>query len=201
MVVADVQNVVGGIASVVAAGAALLTILYARATVVEARAARQEAKEAHAEETQQQAQLLDATRVAHEQEMTERERAFASDLILQRLAQLGRITDLLGELADIARTEQTNPPPLIEGTPFKLTRTTGALVRLEAAVVIFQGLGGPPLAKVEQLSKEGRRANTPPMHIVGEAMAALDEITFIAKDDASLAMPHPTTTRPSEPKG
>lgn len=191
MLIADALNTVGGVASVVAAGAALVTILYARATVSEARTARREARQAHVEETQQQAQLLEATRVAHEREMAERERALASDLILQRLAQLGRVTDLLGELADIARTEQTNPPPLIEGTPFKLTRTTGVLVRLEAAVVVFQGLGGPPLAKVEQLSKEGRRANTPPMRIVGEAMAALDEITFIAKDDASLTMPQP----------
>lgn len=194
-------NAIGGIASVVAAGAALITVLYARATVMEARAARQDARQAHAEETQQETQLLQATRLAHEQEMAERERALASELCLQRLVHLGRITDLLGEVADVARIEQAQPPPLIEGTPFRLTRTTGMLARLEAAVVIFESLGGPQLAKAEQLSKEGRRANTPPMRIVGEAMAVLDEITFIAKDDARLTMPHPTTARPSEPKG
>lgn len=190
MVAADVLNAVGGIASVIAAGAALVTVIYARATVAQARAARREAKDAHAEETRQQAQLLEATTMAHEQEMVEREKALASELFLQRLAHLGRITDLLGEVADVARIEQVQPPPLIEGTPFRLTRTTGMLARLEAAIVIFESLGGPPLAKAEQLSKEGRRANTPPMQIVGDAMGALDDITFLAKSNDRLVQSH-----------
>lgn len=190
MMVADVLNGVGGIASVIAAGAALVTVLYARATVVQARAARLEAKEAHAEETRQQAQLLEATRMAHEQEMVEREKALASEMFLRRLVQLGRITDLLGEVADVARIEHISEPPLIDGTPFKLTRTTGILTRLEAAIVILESLGGPSLAKAEQLSKEGRRVNTPPMKIVGDAMTALDEITSLARSNNSLASPH-----------
>jgi hypothetical protein len=194
MVIADALNTVGGVASVVAAGAALVTVLYARATVVQARTARREARDAHAEETRQQAQLLEATRMAHEQEMREREKALASEMFLQRLVHLGRVTDLLGEVADVARIEQVQPPPLIEGTPFKLTRTTGMLARLEAAIVIFESLGGPPIAKAEQLSKEGRRANTPPMRIVGDAMSALDEITFLAKDNDRLVQPHSTPT-------
>lgn len=37
------------------------------------RAARREAKDAHAGETRQQAKILEATRMAHEQEMVERE--------------------------------------------------------------------------------------------------------------------------------
>ncbi len=81
----------------------------------------------------------------------------------------------------------------IEGTPFKLTRTTGMLARLEAAIVIFESLGGPPIAKAEQLSKEGRRANTPPMKIVGDAMGALDEITFLAQGNDRLVQPHSTS--------
>jgi hypothetical protein len=194
MVIADALNTVGGVASVVAAGAALVTVLYARATVVQARTARREAKDAHAEETRHQAQLLEATRMAHEQEMREREKALASEMFLQRLVHLGRVTDLLGEVADVARIEQVQPPPLIEGTPFKLTRTTGMLARLEATIVIFESLGGPPIAKAEQLSKEGRRANTPPMRIVGDAMSALDEITFLAKDNDRLVQPHSTPT-------
>lgn len=189
MVVADVLNAVGGVASVIAASAALVTVVYARATVAQARVARQEARDAHAEETRQQAQLLEATEAAHQQEMRERARALASELAVQRLAQLGRITDLLGEVADVARMEQIQPPPLIEGTPFKLTRTTGMLARLEAALVIFESLGGPSLDKAKQLSKEGRWAHTPPMRIVGDAMTSLDEITFLSRDDGSLALP------------
>jgi len=193
MVVANVLNVVGGVASVIAAGAALVTVIYARATVVQARAARREARDAHAKETQQQTQLLEATRMAHQQEMKEREKALASEMFLQRLAHLGRVTDLLGEVADVARIEQAHPPPLIEGTPFRLTRTTGMLARLEAATVIFESLDGPSLVKAEQLSKECRRASTPPMKIVGDAMGALDEITFLAKDNDRLVQPHSTS--------
>ena len=105
MMVADKLNAVGGVTSVIAAGAALITVIYARATVVQARAARREAKDAHAEETRQQVQLLEATRLAHEQEMREREKALASEMFLQWLAHLGRVTDLRGEVADVARIE------------------------------------------------------------------------------------------------
>ncbi len=192
MVVADALNTVGGVASVVAAGAALVTVLYARATVIQARAGRLEAKDAHAEETRQQAQLLEATRMAHEQEMVEREKALTSEMFQQRLVHLGRITDLLGEVADVARTEEVHPPPTIEGTPIRLTRTTGMLARLEAAITIFESLGGPPLARAEKLSREGRRANTPPTLILGEAMSALDEIAFLARENDSLTQPHST---------
>jgi hypothetical protein len=196
MMIANALSIVGGVASVVAAGAALVTVIYARATVVQGRAAERESRDAHAEETRQQAQLLEATTIAHQQEMNERAKALASDLFLQRLVHLARITDLLGDVADVARIEQVHPPPLIEGTPFRMTRTTGMLVRLEAAIVIFESIGGPPLAKAEQLSKEGRRANTPPMRILGDAMAALDEITFIAKDDDRLTTPRSTAATP-----
>jgi hypothetical protein len=193
MVIADALNTVGGVASVAAAGAALVTVLYARATVVQARAARREAKDAHAEETRQQAQLLEATRMAHEQEMVEREKALASEMFLQRLVHLGRITDLLGEVADVARTEEVQPPPTIEGTPIRLTRTTGMLARLEAAITIFESLGGQPLAAAEKLAKEGRMANTPPLRILGDAMSALDEIAFLARENDSLTQPHSTS--------
>lgn len=207
MVVADAQNTIGAIASVVAAGAALVTVVYARATIGEARAARQEAEEAHLEELAQQSQLLQATKdthaeelhkqaellqatmAAHQQEMEERGRALATELVLQRLVQLGRITDVLQELADIARTEMVDRPPPLEGTPFLLTRTTGMLARLEASVVIFESLGGPSLSSAEKLTKEGRRANTPPGKILGDSMGVLDEITFLARDDERLCLP------------
>jgi hypothetical protein len=189
MVLADVLNAVGGMASVIAAGAAFVTVLYARATVTQARSARQEAKEAHAEETRQHARLLEATEAAHQQEMMQRKRAFAAELALQRHAQLERIADLLGEVADVARMEQIQPPPRIDGTPFPLTRTTGMLARLEATLVIFESLGGPSFDSAMQLSKEGRRATTPPMQLVGGAMDAMDEITSRTRSDESLALP------------
>lgn len=193
MVLADVLNAVGGVASVIAAGAALVTVVYARATVIQARAGRREAKDAHSEETRQQAQLLEATRMANEQEMAEREKALASEMFLQRLVHLGRITDLLGEVADVARTEEIHPPPTTAGTAITLTRTTGMLARMEAAITIFESLGGPPLATAKKLSKEGRVAKTPPMRILGDAMSALDEIAFLVRENDSLTQPHSTS--------
>lgn len=85
------------IASGVAAVAALLTVYYARATVSEARKSRQETSLAHTEEMSQEAQLLEATTTAHEQEMAERADALARELWLQRLTQLGKVQELLGE--------------------------------------------------------------------------------------------------------
>ena len=156
----------------------------------EPRKARTESSAAHAEETGQQAKLLDeATTAVHQQEAQERERVLASDLLLQRLIQLGRITDVLRELADIACTQMVDEPPLMTGTPSRLTRTTGMLARLEAATVIFESLGGPTLSKAESLAKEGRRANTPPGTILGDAMGVLDEITFLARSDDRLCLP------------
>jgi hypothetical protein len=181
--VADVLSAVGGVASVVAAGAALVTVVYARATVIQARVGRREAKDAHAEETRQQAQLLEATRTAHEQEIVEREKALASEMFLQRLVHLGRITDLLGDVADVARAEEIDPPPTTAGT---------MMARLEDAITIFESLGGPPLAAAEKLSREDRMPNTPPMRILGDAMSALDEIAFLARENNSLTQPHST---------
>jgi hypothetical protein len=65
-------TIVGDISSGVAAAAALLAVSYARATVAVARETRREVSAAHNEEMTREGQLLEATRVAHEQEMAER---------------------------------------------------------------------------------------------------------------------------------
>ena len=88
MVIANAWTVVSSVSALVAAAAALATIWFARRTVIESRAARREAHEAHTEEMGQQSALLAATTTAHEREMTERERALASQLVLQRLVQM-----------------------------------------------------------------------------------------------------------------
>jgi hypothetical protein len=193
MMIADVLSAVGGVASVIAACAALVTVVYARATVAQARAARQESKDAHTEETRQQTQLLAAIREAHQQEMAERERALESALVLQRLTQLGRITELLGEVADLGRAEINNPHP----APWtQWSQIPGGLACLEAAIVIYERLGGPPLSEARQMSIDCRMQNTPPERVVGEAMSVLTRITFLAKDNNGLAPPHSTTIEP-----
>jgi hypothetical protein len=191
VVLAAAWSTVGSIAAVIAAGAALVTVWFARRTVMEARAGRQEAHEAHADEMRQQAELLATTTSAHEREMAERERVFASELVLQRHAQLGRITDLLRRLADIARDEMVENPPLLEGTPFRLTRLTGVMAQLRAALAIFDALSGPALNQTEKLI-HGYHAGTRASEVLGVAMnEAFSEVNSVAENHPSLRVPNP----------
>ena len=180
---------IGDIASGIAALAALVTVYYARATVLQAREARREASAAHNEEMDREAQLLGATRAAHEQEMAAREHAVDRELWVQRLTQLGKIHDLLGETADIARFEISNPPERIEGQPGSWTRLPGALARVEAALVILERLGGPSLPETRQMTVNCRQMRTPPAQVAGEAMSALGRMQHLAENDPAFKVP------------
>jgi hypothetical protein len=186
---ADALSTIGSVGSGLAALAALAAVLFARETVSETREGRREARDAHAKQLHEQRQLLEASSRAHEAEMAERARAFASELVLQRLAQRGRIHELVGEVADIARIEiGSQPPPTGVGIG-RWTRVNGALVRLEAAVVIWERLGGPPLPDARQMSRSLRQMGTPPERVVGDAMGELAKLTADAETDESLNLP------------
>lgn len=173
----------------IAALAALVTVFYARETVRESRRSRQEASAAHGEEMSREEQLLEATRTAHEQEMAERKRALERDLWVQRLTQLGKVQDLVKETADIARDEIADPPPKIDGGIGTWTRLTGALLRVEAALVILERLGGPTLPEMKRKVKEGRRMNTHPSQIVGDMMDILGRLLDLSVEDESFKEP------------
>lgn len=181
--------VVGDVSSGVAALAALLAVYYARATVSVARKARHEASAAHVEEMAREAQLLEATRAAHEQEMIERQRALDRELWLQRLAQLGKLQDLLWEAADIGRSEIANPPERIAGQPGTWTRLTGVLLRIEAALVSLELLGGPALPKIKQMAANCRQPRIPPGKVVSETMSALERTVHLSESDADFRPP------------
>jgi hypothetical protein len=183
-------STVGDIATLVAAGAALVTVFFAAKTVGQAKEARKEERQAHKEEMEQHASLLQATTTAHEHEMTARKLAFDAELVLQRLAQLGRVMELAGEAADMARADIANPPPPTGIGNGTWTRVTGALARLEAAAVIYERLGGPQLPpEIKTFSIECRRMGTSPKLIVGEAMSVLEKLKHLAETDESLAPP------------
>lgn len=175
--------VLGDIASGVAALAALFTIYYARATVLVARKARQEASAAHGEEMAREAQLLEVTRTAHAQEMAERNRALERELWLQRLAQLGKLQDLLWEAADIGRLEISSPPERIEGQPGSWTRLTGVLLRIEGALVNLELLGGPSLSEIKQMAGNCRQVGVHPGLVVSETMSALQRTVYLSEND------------------
>jgi hypothetical protein len=177
------------IASGIASLAALVTVYYARATVGEARAARSESAQAHGEEMDREAQLLQATTTAHEQEMGERRHALERELWLERLRQLGKLQDLLWEAADVGRHEIEAPPQQIAGQPGSWTRLTGVLLRLEAAVVSLELIDGPDLAKVRQMAIECRQIRTPPGKVVSETMSALQVTLHLAENDPKFRPP------------
>lgn len=189
MLGADAWGTIGSVASVVAAGAALVTVWFARRTVVETREGRSEARDAHAAEAAHQERLLDATTQAHEREMHDRERAAAAELALQRLVQIGRVIELLGETADIARLEIATPPQPILGQIGTWTRVTGALARVEAAVAILERLGGPALPEVTEMTLVCRRVETPRERVVAEAMAMLARAQHVAATDKRFDLP------------
>lgn len=180
-----VADIISGIAAL----ATLVAVYYARETVRESRKARQEASAAHGEEMTREAQLLEATRTAHEQEMTERRRAQERELRLERLRQLGRVQELLAVTSDIARHEIEHPPEKVAQQFGTWTRTTSGLARIEAALVILEQLGGPALPDVRQLTSALRMMNTPPQRIVGDMMGALAQSIALAENDESLREP------------
>lgn len=101
-----------------------------------------------------------------------------------QLLQLNTIMQLCGEAADIARVEIAHPPESIGvGAPGTWTRITGALARMEAAIVIYERLGGPALpASARAFAIEARHLPTRTKAIVGEAEAVLATLTQFAEN-------------------
>lgn len=184
-----IGGIIGGLASGIAAVAALAALYYAHATVSEARKSRREASQAHAEAMAHEMQLLEATKTAQEQEMAERQTVLAKEMWLERLRQLGKLQDLLWEAADIGRREIDNPPPQIAGQLGTWTRLTGVLLRVEAALVSLEQLGGPVLPDMRQMVMNCRQIGTPPGRVVSEAMSALQVTLHLSETETSLLSP------------
>jgi hypothetical protein len=101
-----------------------------------------------------------------------------------QLLQLHKIMELVGETGDIARVEIAQPPAAIGvGVPGTWTRITGFLDRVEAAIVIYERLGGPELpAAARQFARSARQLPTKPAQIVGESASVLHTITNFAEN-------------------
>jgi len=188
VVLADLLAAIGQIASLVAAGAAVVAIYFARQTVAEAKNARSEATVAHAEQMTEALRLLEATTAAHTTEMAARDRDFEARLVMQRMAQLGVITDILRELTDIAREEQHHPPLKTESNQ-PLSRIPSRLAQLNTALSIFQRLGGHPLKHAGELARGGYNRGTPLMQVLGMAQGGLQEA--VAQADAHIGLELP----------
>jgi hypothetical protein len=188
VVIADALSTVGQVASLVAAGAAVVVIYFAKQTVSETEQARSQASAAHVEQMAEARRLLEATAAAHQSEMAARERDFAAERVVQRLTHLRVITDVLRELTDIARDEQTNPPLRTEINQ-PLSRIPSRLAQLGTALSIYQRLGGPEMKQAAELARAGYNLGTPLMEVLGKAQGALSEA--VAQADAHVALEPP----------
>lgn len=180
--------VVASIFSGVAAFATVIAVYFARETVLEARHNRAEEAAAHREAMASEGQLLQAVSAAHEQEMEERQRAIERELWVQRLIQLGRVQELLGNVVDttgmtIALREGAGRPMTVG---LGDTRVSSALLRAEIGVAILAHLGGPSLSEFAKAAEHGRVVGTSLHEIEAEAARALNEVRSLAQSDPSL---------------
>ncbi|HEX3518427.1 MAG TPA: hypothetical protein VHT29_05280 [Solirubrobacteraceae bacterium] len=180
---------VANVAVVLAAIAALVTVYYARTTVREAHESRSEQASAHKEEMNHEAQLLDATTTAHEQEMAERKHALESEMWLRRLTQVARLQDLLGKAIEAARERiAIQHRPYVE--PDSLDPLPIVLLQIEGALTILTTLGGPdPPEPLRNLLKDGRHGGTSLHDVARYAVNALSAIADSLEADDCFKSP------------
>jgi hypothetical protein len=197
--------VFNGVATAIATIAALAAVYYARRAVLDTATAQQKAHEwrqqdleaqrqerqlaetAHIEQIGQLRQLQADAAAQHLAETTERKRALAAEVRVNRAVALQRIADLLLELADTARSESVEQPPKYPDTYSIATRIPALLARLRLAVEIYEGLGGTHLAAVTKIAHAGYHPlGTKPSTVVADTMVAFNEIEALAHNDPAL---------------
>ncbi|MBV9310167.1 MAG: hypothetical protein JOZ73_05015, partial [Solirubrobacterales bacterium] len=134
------------VAGVIAAIAALGALVFAFLTVREARTARAENRRAHAEEIEEtrtatkaaiaeqraateaavaeQRAATTASANAHREQMAERGRVFAADMVVRRLEQLEQVAQLFLHLVEVSREEYFRPPAELDVGNRQMVTTT-----------------------------------------------------------------------------
>ena len=164
------------VAAVVAAVAALAAVWFARSTVLEAIRGRRESREAHHMEMRELREERQAAAARHEAEMSEHASAFAAELALRRLAQLGAISGLMLRMVEVAREEYFHPPAPVDvtegmGQMVTTTRLPAIRMRLDTAVAAFNKLGGTTLDV--KLPEPGRGQKAASLRAWGDGVSAL----------------------------
>jgi len=209
-------TVIATVAAVAAAGAALVTVIYARRTVVDGRAAHRELMDAehkarddfaaahreamttqklagddfvaaHREAMAAQAQAREDFAEGRAEEMAQRERALDAQIALERLAQAGRITEVLITMARTARDETLQPPPAAAGSQ-RATFIPSLQAQLRSALAVFYALGGPKLETADELADKAYSLTTEPIEMLKLATNSLGELKRMADQDQNLRL-------------
>jgi hypothetical protein len=147
--ISDWTSLVGLAFAALAAFFAGRAVHYARQTVKDGATASEAAATRHAAQIAEMRSLLTATHNAHEEEASDRRRLYDHDLIIRRVAQMQRISEVLADLIDATRAEWTNPTPrydLGSGRMLAATPIMALQERLRLEVQVLESLGGPKIA-------------------------------------------------------
>jgi hypothetical protein len=168
----DVATLLSAVATVIAALAAVLALREARQTVAEARMGRREAGTAYIVEAEQ------------------RRLALVAEIVLQRLVQLGRICDNLGDVIRTAQYEEANPPGMIPSdSMFSATAIPAELARLRTNVATLDALGvdNRPV-RADQLART-MAVRGQERTLMNGALGAYDEIEQLARNSDDYRLP------------
>ena len=209
-------TVVATVAAVVAAGTAFGAVIYARSTVVDGRAAHRELMKAQREAsddftvahreamgaqqvarddfTEAHREAMAAQTLAREdfaagraEEMAERKRALDAQIALERLAQAGRITEILITIARTAHDETLSPPPAAAGSQ-RATFIPSLQAQLRSALAVFYALGGAKLETADDLAGKAYSQTTQPIEVLKLATNSLGELKRMADQDGKLRL-------------
>ena len=108
------------------------------------------------------------------EEMAERKRALDAQIALERLAQAGRITEIVITMARTAHDETLTPPPAAAGSQ-RATFIPSLQAQLHAALAVFYALGGPTLETTDDLASKAYSLTTQPIEILHDAGQRLCE--------------------------
>lgn len=120
---------------------------------------------AHQEAMAAQAVAREDFAAGRAEEMAERKRALDAQIALERLAQAGRVTEILITMARTAHDETLSPPPSAAGAQ-RATFIPSVQAQLRSALAVFYALGGPALETANELANKAYSLTTQPIEIL-----------------------------------
>ena len=103
--------------------------------------------------------------IGRAQDLAERKRGLDAQIALERLAQAGRVTEILITMARTAHDETLSPPPTAAGSQ-RATFISSVQAQLRSALAVFYALGGPKLESADDLADKAYSLTTQPIEML-----------------------------------
>lgn len=121
------------------------------------------------------------------EDMAERKRPLDAQIALERLAQAGRVTEILITMARTAHDETLSAPPSAAGSE-RATFIPSVQAQLRSALAVFYALGGPKLETANDLADKAYSLTAQPIEMLKLANASLGELKRLTDRDEKLRM-------------